>query len=212
MSGYILIYDQGGANDFCVKATQAQIHKLADDRSYRIELFSQKQHALHDHDHNPIRLFVIPGGNYREMEETLFPIAGKINQLVTQNGMNYLGICAGGIAACQTLLLPEGLMHTDKSNLGIRLAEQAPMHLNLYSGSCAGILSQGSGSYGTQLVEKASPIPTMENRHIQEEPYPLYFQSGIFFSGRRKKLRTLLSFFGILLMNCRDVVSILNGS
>jgi glutamine amidotransferase-like uncharacterized protein len=102
---------------------------------------------------------------------------------VTQNGMSYLRLCAGGIAASQALLFPDDLIYADKPNRNITMIEtkffQEKMHLKLYSGACAALGPPAGSLYG---IPQTASIPAPENRHVQgEASYPLYFQSGIFF-------------------------------
>ena len=191
MSGYVLIYDQAGVDPHCGAATYRQIKELSDDRSLRVEYFSARPTALDDTS-NPVCLFVIPGGNYREMEKDLAPLASKINRLVTEEGASYLGICAGAIAATSTpLVMHFGNLIPDTPPTKKQEFEEVPElppHINLYSGNCSALMVRGSGLCGTQSVREISSDDA--------KPYPLFFQSGVFFpnASRQPDATSLLEY------------------
>ena len=59
------------------------------------------------------RLMIVPGGNYITMGDSLTPGTTANIQNAVQGGLNYLGICAGGIlagnATCNNLNLTSGV-------------------------------------------------------------------------------------------------------
>lgn len=186
MSGYALIYDKSGVDSTCLSSTYEQIKSLVDDRSYRIEYFSQAPTALEDTLSNPIRLFVIPGGSYTQMEKELKPLAPVIRELVIDDGTSYLGICAGAIAAvCNPLLMHLDNLIPHHLNPPMQKMTEVPplqgcMHLKLYSGNCCYFQVPKSGLYGSQLVKKISP-------ETEQKPYHLYFKSSVFFPSATKE-------------------------
>ena len=181
MSGYALIYDKAGVDSFCLSAAYDQIKSLIDDRSYRVEYLSEKPNAIDDSPSNPVRLFVIPGGNYRVMAPELAPLASRIQKLVTEDGASYLGLCAGAIAAARTPLLVHYEELVPDALPDIQVMEEVASvslcsYLELYSGICSILTVPGSTLYGTQQVCKVGS-------ELEEAPYPLYFQEGVFFPG-----------------------------
>ncbi|MBS3903121.1 MAG: hypothetical protein KGZ30_01960 [Anaplasmataceae bacterium] len=172
--GYAVIYDQLGCSPLCVLATETKIKHVIDDRRYQVLRFSEKSSILDNHRDHPIKLFVIPGGNYREMEPSLRPIAASIQRLVHQEGVNYLGICAGGIAASKNYLytpsspLSKTVPHQNYDLTPYPLISE---YLGLYPGSTCWLNIPKLGE-STQLVE---PID------VTVPPYPLYFHTGCFF-------------------------------
>jgi len=178
MSGYALIYDKSGVDPFCLLETYKQINNLIDDRSYQAKYFSEAPNAINDSESNPVRLFVIPGGNYTQMAEELKPLAPRIRQLITEDGASYLGICAGAIAAtCRPVLMYMNRLNKDSNPMQEMIEVDALkelMHLQLYSGNCCIFDVPQSLLYGTQQVKKVSS-------EIEQQPYPLYFSRGVFF-------------------------------
>lgn len=167
-SGTILIYDKSGVDLSCLHATYKQIKEQADDRSLKVDYFSQNP-ELND----TVRLFVIPGGNYTKMADELKPLAPRIRKLVLEEGSSYLGICAGAIAAAQnSLLMCMKKFVANQPNPEQEMFEmtiQGRMHLQLYSGNCCYFDVPGGETHGTQEVRKYS------------KSYHLYFNSGVFF-------------------------------
>jgi glutamine amidotransferase-like uncharacterized protein len=197
MSGSIVIYDRAGVDPICLSATYRQIKDLVDDRSYRIEYLSEISLNRGD----PVRLIVVPGGNYLEMETKLRESAPAIRKLILDKGTHYMGICAGAIAAaCDPLLFslkPRASFHPHDSDKlepaepqEMVMARWKEMPLRLYSGGCAAFDVPDRMFHGTQRVRKITP------ESLGEKLYNLYFQNGVFFPGATKELNTcpLLTF------------------
>jgi glutamine amidotransferase-like uncharacterized protein len=173
-TGRLVVYDGEGVNPFCASATHEQLASLVDGRRYQVEFFSAVPTVFDGPRSSPVPLFVIPGGNYTHMEKTLAPLTDRIRQLIIEFGSNYLGICAGAIAAGNGLLCcvddPEQGRIEGGENL-MDMCEERPLNfLSLYSGSSC-IFSSDS-SCGTTPV---APIGS------SEKPYPLYVSLSPFF-------------------------------
>ena len=140
MSGLVVIYDKAGAEADCTRAAYEKIREQMDDRSYQIEYLSKVPQAIYDTHSNPVRLFVIPGGNYTQMTSELKLLGPRIHDLVVEDGASYLGLCAGAIAACsRPMLFPDCRITKEIPRRRNELCEFGgmQMHLNLYSGrSC----------------------------------------------------------------------------
>ena len=191
MSGLVVIYNKTGVDPDCSRAAYEKIRNQMDDRSYRIEYFSEAPQAIYD---NSVRLFVIPGGNYYEMENELKPLGPRIYDLVTKEGASYLGMCAGAIAACcSPLLYTEDKItkQIPRQYNQMHEFEAMPMHLNLYSGYSCYLDVPDSMLIGTQEVNKVS-------YGAEKKPFHLFFSRGVFFPGAREMPNTtpLLEYSG----------------
>lgn len=175
--GLVLIYDSEGVSSECTKGTFDLLRNLVDDRNYQVSYFSNAPHALNERD---IRLFVIPGGNYRLMAPKLSDSAEKIREIVTHQGASYLGICAGAIAAASTeLLVCYDPIDQSSTHESFRHYIFSPWigfeyftRLNLYSGRCAYLHVKNEKLSWTQVVNPA-------------QPFDLFFNHGVFFPNAR---------------------------
>lgn len=176
-SGRIVIYDGKGVNPCCVSAAQSQISSLVDGRLYQVELFSAVPSAFDGPRYSPVPLFVIPGGNFRDMARDLEPLTSRIHKLVKEWGSSYLGICAGAIAAGQGLIACE-----ERLKLGLNRGEQ--QIFKMPSGPCLGLYSGCSC-----LLERASYFGTASVRSVTlpGDTWTLYASMNPFFPGVRQQ-------------------------
>ncbi len=175
-TGRVIIYDGEGVNPHCLSATQRRLKEQIDDRFYQVELFSQAPTAL-DNASNPVRLFVNPGGNFREMAPDLAFLTKKIHRCVTEEESGYLGICAGAIAAPDQPILhyPQALVrHQVSSMQEMETYEGVKGNgLGLYAGGCCYFL--------TNICQFYTTMDVTSSMSSASSTYPLFFESGIFF-------------------------------
>ncbi|MDF2549237.1 MAG: Biotin-protein ligase, terminal [Chlamydiales bacterium] len=95
----VLIGRFPGTDPSSLKSTKRQLEQLLD-KSYKIRYCSDKKDIPHA---NSIKLIVMPGGNYQQMEPSIKSLAYKIYSLVVNKGVSYLGIGAGALAVCDKI-------------------------------------------------------------------------------------------------------------
>jgi len=92
----ILLFNGTGTSPGDLKATEAILKEkhlaYTTVNSRQLNGMSASQLTAH-------RLLIIPGGNYITMGNSLTPQAATNNRNAVQGGLNYLGICAGGLLA-----------------------------------------------------------------------------------------------------------------
>jgi glutamine amidotransferase-like uncharacterized protein len=106
----ILLFNGTGISPNDVKAVEAILReshlKYARVNSRQLNGMSESQLRAY-------RLMIIPGGNYINMGNSLTPAATTNIHNAVQGGLNYLGICAGGLLAgnarCNSLNLASGV-------------------------------------------------------------------------------------------------------
>jgi len=106
----ILLFNGTGTSPNDVVAVEAILKdrhlSYATVNSRQLNGMSESQLAAH-------RLMIIPGGNYIRMGNSLTPGAATNLHNAVQGGLNYLGICAGGLlagnASCNSLNLSSGV-------------------------------------------------------------------------------------------------------
>ena len=192
---YILIYDKLGVNETCRTATYQQIHDLVDDRLYRVEYYSQAPHAIEDTRSNPVSLFVIPGGDFTQMNDELKPLVTKIQDLVMKVGVGYLGICAGAIAAAQNVLNAFAIDNNYSTGFPINMYDWSfgfeKANLNLYSENCA------TWTPTSYLTSYSAPTVYQPGLGTRSKMFNVYFKQGVFFPRDREDTRTLLAYTGL---------------
>lgn len=106
----ILLFSGTGTSPNGVKAVEAVLQ----DRHLHYATADSQQ--LNDMDESQLRayqLLILPGGHYINMGNSLTPGATAIVHHAVQGGLNYLGICAGGLlagdASCNSLNLTAGV-------------------------------------------------------------------------------------------------------
>lgn len=182
MSGLVLIYNKSGAEASCSRAAYEKIRAQIDERSYRVQYISEAPEAINDTHSNPVRLFVIPGGNYTQMSSELKLLGPRIRSLIVEDGASYLGLCAGAIAACsQPLLFPDYPITKEipKEKNEMFEFENMQMHLNLYSGRSCFFDVPRYGLIGTQEVRRVAS-------DADQKPFRLFFSRGVFFPDARR--------------------------
>ena len=103
----VLLFDGTGTSPNDVAAMKAVLegckltYSTAD--SSRLNAMSESELSAH-------RLLIVPGGNYVAIGESLTPATSAKIRSAVQGGLNYLGICAGGLLAGD---VPGGLNLTD---------------------------------------------------------------------------------------------------
>lgn len=105
----ILLFNGTGTSPNDVKAFEGILKenqlKYATANSRQLNGMSESQLAAY-------RLMIIPGGNYLRMGDSLTPAATTNIHNAVQGGLNYLGVCAGGLLAgnarCNSLNLASG--------------------------------------------------------------------------------------------------------
>jgi glutamine amidotransferase-like uncharacterized protein len=106
----ILLFKGTGTSPNDVKAVEAVLKdshlKYATVNSHQLNGMSESQLMAY-------RLMIIPGGNYITIGNSLRPDTTTNIHNAVQGGLNYLGICAGGLlagnAACNSLNLTSGV-------------------------------------------------------------------------------------------------------
>ena len=106
----ILLFNGTGTSPNDVKAVQAILKerrlKYATMNSRQLNNMSESQLLAY-------HLMIIPGGNYISMGNSLTPTTTTNIHNAVQGGLNYLGICAGGLlagnATCNNLNLTSGV-------------------------------------------------------------------------------------------------------
>jgi glutamine amidotransferase-like uncharacterized protein len=109
-SAPILVFNGTGASPNSIKAIETVLkaghyqYTIVDSR--QLNGMSESQFRAH-------RLLIVPGGNYLTLGNSLTPQAATNLHNAVQGGLNYLGICAGGLlagdAACNSLNLTSGV-------------------------------------------------------------------------------------------------------
>jgi glutamine amidotransferase-like uncharacterized protein len=92
----------------------AAIAKILRERGFEYNIANSKQlNGMSKSQLMAYRLIIIPGGNYITMGNNLTPETTQRIQNAVQRGVNYLGICAGGLLAgkaeCNSLNLSSGV-------------------------------------------------------------------------------------------------------
>jgi len=82
------------------------------------------------------RLLIVPGGNYIHMGNNLTPGATTTIRNAVQNGLNYLGICAGGLLAGNSAY--NGLNLTSDVRFGFYAVVNQGIHKAAVPITCAG--------------------------------------------------------------------------
>ena len=106
----ILLYDGTGTSPNDVDA----IAKILTGRGFEYATANSKQlNAMSESQLTSYRLIIVPGGNYITMGNNLTPETMRRVHSAVQRGVNYLGICAGGLLAgkadCNSLNLTSGV-------------------------------------------------------------------------------------------------------
>lgn len=106
----ILLVNGTGASPNDVKAVEAILKETH--LKYAI-VNSRQLNAMSESHLQTYRLMIIPGGNYITVGNSLTPATTTNIHNAVQGGLNYLGICAGGLlagnAACNSLNLTSGV-------------------------------------------------------------------------------------------------------
>jgi glutamine amidotransferase-like uncharacterized protein len=103
----ILLFDGTGTSPNDVAAVKAIL------KSRNLEyctVNSEQLNGMSESDLRAHRLMIVPGGNYITIGRSLMPRTARNIHNAVQSGLNYLGICAGGILAGNT---PNGLNLTE---------------------------------------------------------------------------------------------------
>jgi glutamine amidotransferase-like uncharacterized protein len=92
----------------------AAIANILTERGFEYATANSKQlNGMSDSQLMAYRLVIVPGGNYITMGNSLKPETTRRIQNAVQRGVNYLGICAGGLLAgkaeCNSLNLTSGV-------------------------------------------------------------------------------------------------------
>ncbi len=179
-----IIYDGRGTDATCLTATEKSIKESVDERNIKIQRFSMISDNFGTHE-SPVSLFVVPGGNYRDMSTDLCLSKAKIHQLVKEHGASYLGICAGAIAASE-----KPFFSTSQIKIGeVTNVEITPYRgllntpfLELYSGKTCYFDATETFRFGTCKVRKEGA----------DTGYHHFFQQGVCFNvGRSRKVEIL---------------------
>ena len=105
----ILLFNGTGTSPNGVKAVEAV---LKDSHLQYTTVNSQNLNAMSGSQLMAYRLLIVPGGNYITIGDSLTPDATTNIHHAVQGGLNYLGICAGGLlagkASCNSLNLASG--------------------------------------------------------------------------------------------------------
>lgn len=106
----ILLFNGTGTSPNSVKAVEEILIRL---RLPYITLNSHDLNQLKSSEFDSFRLIIVPGGNYIEMGNSLNPNTTAAIQKSVHGGLNYLGICAGGLLAgdadCNSMNLTSGV-------------------------------------------------------------------------------------------------------
>jgi len=92
----ILLFNGAGTSPNDVKAVEAI---LADNHLDYATVNSRQLNGMSESQLMPYRLLIIPGGNYQDMGDGLARTTTSNIHNAVQGGLNYLGICAGGLLA-----------------------------------------------------------------------------------------------------------------
>lgn len=92
----ILLFNGTGASPNSVKAIEGV---LKDRRLKYTTVNSQQLNGMSESQLMVYRLMIVPGGNYIHMGDSLTPATTTNIHNAVQDGLNYLGICAGGLLA-----------------------------------------------------------------------------------------------------------------
>lgn len=106
----ILLFNGTGSSPNDVKAVEA----ILNDKHLKYALVNSRQlNGMSESQLRNHRLLLVPGGNYITIGNGLTPAATTNIHTAVQNGLNYLGICAGGLLAgqarCNSLNLTSGV-------------------------------------------------------------------------------------------------------
>ncbi|MBK8233724.1 MAG: hypothetical protein IPK72_24895 [Candidatus Eisenbacteria bacterium] len=106
----IILFNGAGTSPNSVKAVGEILIRL---RLPYVTLDSQDLNQLKPSEFESFRLVIVPGGNYIEMGNSLSPNTTAAIREAVHGGLNYLGICAGGLLAgnadCNSLNLTSGV-------------------------------------------------------------------------------------------------------
>src|SRR6266700_691668 len=92
----ILLFNGTGTSPNDVKAVEA----VLEDRHLKYTTVnSQQLNGMSEAQLMPYRLMIVPGGNYLTIGNSLTPGTATNIHNAVQGGLNYLGICAGGLLA-----------------------------------------------------------------------------------------------------------------
>jgi glutamine amidotransferase-like uncharacterized protein len=109
-SSPILLFNGTGTSPNDVKAVEAVLN---DNHLKFTAVNSEQLNAMSETQLKAYRLMIIPGGNYITMGNSLTPGTTTNIHHAVEGGMNYLGICAGGLLAgnapCNSLNLTSGV-------------------------------------------------------------------------------------------------------
>src|SRR6266576_5414964 len=106
----ILLFNGTGTSPNDVKAVEAL---LKERRLQYATMNSGQLNSMSESQLLAYHLMIVPGGNYISMGNSLTPTTTTNIHNAVQGGLNYLGICAGGLlagnAACNSLNLTSGV-------------------------------------------------------------------------------------------------------
>lgn len=181
-----IIYDGRGTNASCLTATEKSIKESVDERNIKVQRFSMISDNFGTHE-SPVSLFVVPGGNYRDMSAELCLSKDKIHQLVKEHGAAYFGICAGAIAASKKPFFSTSVIEIGEST-NVEIAPyiylQEASFLELYSGkTCSFRAKEASRFFGTCKVR----------REGADTGYHHYYNEGLCFNVGRSRTAQILS-------------------
>lgn len=92
----ILLFDGTGTSPNDVKAVEAVLNRghlnYSNVDSRQLNSMSESEMLAH-------RLLIVPGGNYLTISKGLTPVTATNIHRAVEGGLNYLGICAGGLLA-----------------------------------------------------------------------------------------------------------------
>ena len=92
----VLLFNGTGCSPSDVKAVEAVLKSIGIDYS---TANSAELNELTEFQLRRFRLLIVPGGNFIDMGRSLTPSTAANVRSAVQNGLNYLGICAGGFLA-----------------------------------------------------------------------------------------------------------------
>ncbi len=96
-NGSVLLFHGSGSSPNAVKALATILEECGMDFE---AVDSRTLNEMTEEDLGRFRLIVFPGGNYVEMGNSLSRDTTQRLRKAIRGGVNYLGICAGGLLAC----------------------------------------------------------------------------------------------------------------
>jgi glutamine amidotransferase-like uncharacterized protein len=124
-SSAILLFNGTGAspNDVAALESVLNTNHLSYSAVSSSQLNQMAESKIRQH-----RLLIIPGGNFVDMGNSLTPAATANIRQAVHDGLNYLGICAGGFLAGKYFPPYKGLDLTSGVRFGFYAAESRGIH------------------------------------------------------------------------------------